>query len=105
VEAQSSRRRLEDHATVGSGEIFELMLLARQEPGKFFIFTPQNPQDAASSTFDAPDERAQFDAPQDFVVTISYSYGRQKLKFNATIRKTVEGGLVFETPAGGGGGF
>jgi hypothetical protein len=85
--------------TMQSGEAFDLMLFARLdgEPTKYFPFEPQ---DDGSPRI--PNDAAKFDDTRDFFVQVMYSYGRQKLTFDVTMRKGFDGRLTYETEGGGG---
>jgi hypothetical protein len=85
--------------TIASGETFQLLLFARQdgEPTTYFIYQPQG----NSPDPDVPSEDRKFTETTDFTVQINYSSG-ERLAFDVTVRKGLDGRLMFESDRAGG---
>jgi hypothetical protein len=88
--------------TIRSGESFDLLLFVRlhDESAKYFVYRPSGDE----LGFVVPSDEAKLADTRAFVVQVTYSYGRQKLKFDVTVRKDFDGRLYVEG-AGGGGSF
>jgi hypothetical protein len=89
--------------SIKTGEAISLMLFARlnSEPLRYFIYASSG----GFTNVQAPVDEVKFRDTKKFSVRISYSYGRQKLEFDVTVRKGYDGRLSWEAVGGGGGSF
>jgi hypothetical protein len=88
--------RMYQVVTVPSGTTFDLMLFARldAERSTYFIYVPTSETSAEPKV---PPAQARLGDEREFFVQVTYSYGRQKLKFDCAVRKEFDGTLRWET--------
>jgi hypothetical protein len=89
--------------SIKCGEYAELMIFARlnAELLRYFIYSSNGNE----SDVQPPVDEIKFNDTRTFSVRISYSYRRQKLEFDATMRKGYDGRLYYSVGPGGGGTF
>jgi hypothetical protein len=89
--------------SVKTGQTVELMLFARlnSEALRYFIYTSSG----KFADVQPPVDEVRFRDTKKFSVRVSYSYGRQRLEFDAVVRKGYDGRLSWEAVGGGGGSF
>ena len=91
---------------LASGEEAELMLFARlhEEPTRYFPFAPAD-QRVSGAAPSVPPAEARFEGTRDFSVEISYSYGRQRARFDASVKLGFDGRLSCLLKGAGGESF
>jgi hypothetical protein len=94
------------NTNLASGEEVELMLFARldDEPSRYFPFAPAD-QRSSGATPVVPPPEARFEGTHDFYIEISYSYGRQRARFDASVKLGFDGRLSWLLKRAGGGSF
>jgi hypothetical protein len=87
-------------ASIKTGQTVSLMLFARlkSEPLRYFIYT----SNGKFTDVQPPVDEVKFSDTKKFSVRVNYSYGRQRLEFNAIVRKGYDGRLSWEAVGGGG---
>ncbi len=90
--------------TLNSGKRAQLMLFARlnSEESKYFIYQPES---LSNEHPRIPDENSKFSETREFIVKITYSYGKKTFKFPVKVTKKYNGKLEYNIKKSGGGSF
>jgi hypothetical protein len=84
---------------IKSGQQIDLLLFARVDDElKFFAYKPDGPSGEPLE----PQDELKFTESRRFIVRITYSYGRQKMKTDVGVRKGFDGLMYFQHEHGGG---
>lgn len=96
---------LSQSITLNSGEQASLMILARKN-SELLKYFPYRISNLNTKEMMVPDDELKFDSDKEFIVQISYQYGRRKISFDVKVTKDfINGRLNFSSKQGGGGSF